>query len=67
MSNDMKGMPELGWNGGVGTRRCWRFGPAMVGFPADGKDTGGILNSFSMMLRLRDLAGGRESVVKLGF
>jgi len=58
MSNDMKGMPELGWNGGIGTRRFWRFCPA--GFPTEAKDTGGTLNSFSMMILMR-------SVVKLGF
>lgn len=37
MSKDMKGMAELSWNGGVGTRRCWRLRAVGAGLPAGGK------------------------------
>jgi hypothetical protein len=55
ISNDMKGIPEFdgreGWNGAVGTRRCWMFPPvATVGFPPDGKTTGGTANSLDMFV-----------------
>ena len=53
ISKDIKGIPEFdgreGWNGAVGTRRCWIFPPvATVGFPPDGKITGGTPNSLAM-------------------
>ena len=55
MSKDMKGMPELdgrgGRNGAVG-RRLWGMvdPPAAVGFPAEGKTTGGTGKSLAMEL-----------------
>lgn len=55
ISNDMKGIPVFdgreGWNGAVGTRRCWMFAPvATVGFPPDGKITGGTAKSLDMFV-----------------
>jgi len=54
ISKDMKGIPEFdgrgGWNGAIGTRRCWMFPPVATGFPTDGKTTGGTANSFVMVV-----------------
>lgn len=58
MSKDMNGMPDPegrgGWNGAVGTRRCWTL--PLEGVPPEGKTTGGTVNCFDMARPSEDLS-----------